>query len=159
MTTEENTSIRGENAYGQVEPPFRWDLKSPITCAVSLPANRVDELAEFLAGLGVPMDPKLQIFAVNPDLLDPVSFTGEDVPRMVEGINDHLYSRNIQPLIPENHQEWSVRRRHALLTMAAHHFFWVRQHRGPQSLWDKISPEDWQDLTKEYALVFGKETS
>ena len=153
MTTEENTNI----AYGKVEP-FRWGLDSPIPCAISVPANRIDELAEFLASLGVPMDPKLQVLAINRDPLHPVSFIGEDVPRLVEDINDHLFSRDIQPLIPENHQEWSVRRRHALLTMAAHHFSWVYQHRVP-SLWDKISHEGWQKLTKEYALVFDKETS
>ena len=153
MTTEENTNI----AYGKVEP-FRWGLDSPIPCAISVPANRIDELAEFLASLGVPMDPKLQVLAINRDPLHPVSFIGEDVPRLVEDINDHLFSRDIQPLIPKNHQEWSVRRRHALLTMAAHHFSWVYQHRVP-SLWDKITPEGWQKLTEEYALVFDKETS
>ena len=155
MTTEENTNIRGENAYGQVEP-FRWNPESPITCAISVPANRVDELAEFLAGLGVPMDPKLQVLAVNRDLLHAVTFTGEDVPRLVEGINDHLYSRDIHPLIPENHGEWSVSRRHALLTMAAHHFFWAHQHRAPSS-WDEISPEGLREIAKEYAIVFSNE--
>ena len=153
MTTEENTNT----AHGKVEP-FRWGLDTPIPCAISVPANRVDELAEFLASLGVPMDPKLQVLAINRDPLHPVSFIGEDVPRLVEDINDHLLSRDIQPLIPENHQEWSVRRRHALLTMAAHHFTWVYQHRVP-SLWDKITPNGWQRLTEEYALVFDKETS
>ena len=29
----------------------------------------------------------------------------EDVPRLVEGINDHLSGRNIHPLIPDNHEE------------------------------------------------------
>ena len=91
----------------------------------------------------------------NPNNLSNQDRTGDPCPAKSPNAQ---HSRDIQPLIPENHQEWSVRRRHALLTMAAHHFSWVYQHRVP-SLWDKISPEGWQRLTKEYALVFGKETS
>ncbi len=140
MTTKENTNI----TYGKVEP-FRWESEARFPSHSTGgplrhqrgPANRIDELAEFLASLGVPMDPKLQVLAINRDPLHPVSFVGEDVPRLVEDINDHLLSRDIQPLIPENHQEWSVRRRHALLTMAAHHFSWVYQQRVP-SLWDSV---------------------
>ena len=100
MTTGENTNItrfRGENAYGKVEP-FRWDPESPITCTISVPANRADELAEFLASLGVTLDPKLQAIAANHGPLHPVSFTGEDLPRLVEEMEEHLSSR-------DNHEE------------------------------------------------------
>ena len=90
MTTVENT-------YSKVKP-FRWDPESPITCAISIPANRADELAEFPASLGVTLDPKLQAIAANRDPLHPVSFTGEDGPRLVEEMDTHRSSR-------DNHEE------------------------------------------------------
>ena len=100
MTTEENTNVtyfRGENAHEKVEP-FRSTHESPITCAISVPANRADELAEFLAGLGVTLDPKLQAIADNSDPLHTVNFTGENVPQPVEEMDEHRSSR-------DNHEE------------------------------------------------------
>ena len=73
-----------------------------ITRAISVPANRVDELAR----LGVPFNPELPVSAPNRgDPLRPGNFTGEDIPRLVDGINDHLCSRDIHPLIPGTHEE------------------------------------------------------
>ena len=156
MTTGENanvTHLRGENAHGSVEP-FRWNPETHITYAINVPAGRTGELAEFLASLGVLFDPQLQVFAVNRHPLHVVNFTGEDIPHLVGQINRHLSGRGMHPLIPTNHREWNVRTRHALLTMAAHDFSWTERQTKPP-FWDKISPEGWREIAKEYAIVFG----
>ena len=85
------------------------------------------------------------------------SFVGdtvlEDIPHLVGQINCHLSGQKLHPLIPGNHEEWNVRRRQALLTMVVHHFFWVKRQTEPP-FWDDISPEGWQEIAKEYAIVF-----
>ena len=92
-----------ENTCSKVEP-FRWDPESPITCAISVPANRADEPVEFPASLEVTLDPKLQAIAANRDPLHPVSFTGEDLPRLVEEMDEHRSSR-------DNHEEKKTTRK------------------------------------------------
>ena len=107
MTTVENINViyfSGENICGKMEL-FRSDPEFPITCTISVPANQVEDLAEFLASLGVTLDPQLQAITVDCAPLHTFSFTGEDTPRLMEGINDHLSGRNIHPLIPDNHEE------------------------------------------------------
>ena len=160
MTTGENDNaihIRGENAHGCLEP-FRWDPEAPITCIANVPADRMDELAEFLANLGVPMDPRRQVIAVSREDWGTARFTGEDIPTLAEKINNHLSGRNLQPLVPGDHEEWNTGRRHALLTMAAHHFPWADSKTEP-FFWDEISPQGWRVIAKEYPTVFRDETS
>ena len=158
MTTREKANVtyfHGENAYGCVEP-FRWNPEFPITCDIDVPPDLVGQLTEFLTGLGIPFNPELQVSAVNRHPLHAAKFTGEDIPGLVDAINGHLSGRELHPLIPGNHEEWSVKKRHALLTMAAHHFSWADRQTGP-SFWDEISPEGWQEIAKEYAIVFSNE--
>jgi hypothetical protein len=160
MTTGGNDNaihIRGENAHGCLEP-FRWDPEAPMTCTASVPADRMDELTEFLASLGAPAESTLQIMAVSREDWGTTRFTGEDIPTLVEKINNHLSGRNLHPLVPGDHEEWSVGRRHALLTMAAHHFPWADSKTEP-FFWDEISPQGWRVIAKEYPTVFRDETS
>ena len=73
-----------------------------ITRAISVPANEID--------LGVSLNPELQVSASNRDPMHTDSFTGEDIPRLVEEINDHLSGRDIHPLIPGTHEEKKTNR-------------------------------------------------
>ena len=81
-----------ENTCSKVEP-FRCDPESPITCAISVPAS-----------LGVTLDPKLQAIAANRGPLHPISFTGGDIPRLVEEMDQHLSGR-------DNHEEKKITRK------------------------------------------------
>ncbi len=158
MTTKEETNVtyfHGENADGYVEP-FTWNPELPITYDIDVPPDLVSQLTEFLTGLGIPLNPELQVSAVNSHPLHANKFTGVDIPDLVDIINDHLSVRELHPLIPGNHEEWSVKKRHALLTMAVHHFFWADRKTRP-SFWDEISSDGWQGIVKEYAIVFSNE--
>ncbi len=155
MTTSENnraTCFRGENAYGYVQP-FRRNPESHLTCDIGVPPGQIGRLTEFLASLGIPFNPELQVSAENRNPIHPVRFTGEDIPELGDVINHHLSGRKLQPLIPADHEEWSLRKRHALLTMAARHFFWANRRTEP-SYWDEICPQGWQNIAEEYAIVF-----
>ncbi len=156
MINQENgTHFSVQNACDRVRH-FRWNTEFPVACAVHLPADRVGELAEFLASLGVPFDPKLDVFAAGHNPLHPTNFTGEDIPMLVEEINAHLSGRNLHPLIPNDHEKWSVSMRHALLTMAAQNFSWVGKKMEP-SYWEEILLDGWPNIVREYAIVFNGE--
>ena len=156
MTTQENPNavhFHGDNVSGSLTL-FRWTPESPIGYAIQVPASRTGELAEFLDGMGMSFSPELQVMAENRRLAYAVRFTGEDVPGLVERINDYLSSRKLQPVVPEDHDGWSIGRRHTLLTMAAQHFFWVERQDEP-FFQDEVSRNGWDEITKEYAVVFG----
>ena len=142
-------------------PPFKWDPESPISCAVQLPAELIGELAKFLASLGSPMDPELQIFDISHNPTSNARFTGEDIPNLVETINTFLSISGLHPLIPQNHEEWSIKRRHAMLVMAVQNFFWINPH-AERPINEKTLYEfgyisaPWQNIVEEYTIVFSE---
>ena len=82
MTTKEHTNVtyfHGENADGYVEP-FTWNPELPITYDIDVPPDLVSQLTEFLTGLGIPLNPELQVSAVNSHPLHANKFTGVDIP-------------------------------------------------------------------------------
>lgn len=136
-------------------PPERAEEQSDLdmTFTVSIPPERANDLAEFLASIAIPFDPDSQITVLNHDPRFQCRFTGEDIPFIVEEINNHLSKRGLRPLIPGNHHEWTLERRHALLKLAAEYYHWIGKVPEP-SWWYEILPDGWPCLAQEYAILF-----
>ena len=133
----------------QLEP----DLTS-LTFNVSIPPERANDLAEFLASMGTTFDPDSQVTVFNDDPHYQCRLTGKGVPGIIEGINIYLSNKGLRPLIPDNHHEWTLERRHALLTLAATEFCWFKENPEPPWWETEITPGRWELLSQAYAVLF-----
>ena len=78
----------------------------------------------------------------------PINFA-EDIPDLIEGLNEYLDELGITPRLPEYRPEWTLEQRHEMLRLATREVLWV----GFRPLVSDIFPRDWESW-REYIRGF-----
>ena len=120
---------------------------------VTVPEERVDELARLMTEHGFEFDADLHQFAVpfeNTDPMFPAHF-GHHIPDLVQGLNRFLAEQKIHPKIREDVHNWSYTQRADFLELTVNEFTWYGFRVG--GAWWRDDDRPWSEIMEKYRDV------
>ena len=122
----------------------------PLTYAIRVRPEQVEAARNALAGLGIRMDPRLNLIAVN-DRLHTVAEGGE-APRYLAAINEYLTRFGLEPTVPGGQENWPPERLYDFLRLAANEHRWREDGSLEEALWPGEC--GWADIVFERERTF-----
>ena len=150
-----NLFPRGELPVSQGQPEAPQTQKD-VHYEIAIPLDQVAQVAEMLEAQGVEMDTVKDMLGVPPDNSG-YRTRGTQVEEFLEDINSHLRGMDLSPLVPADHENWSMAMRSEFLNMAAFRFNWD-EGGFVGTWWERDSKEEnqetWNRITGDYPNLF-----
>ena len=139
-----------ENQTEEVQP------QKDVHYEIAIPLDKVTEVAGTLENIGVHMDTVKDMLGL-PEDDSGLRTRGRWTAYLLENINNHLRQRGLAPLVPTDHENWSIARRSEFLDLAALRFNW--DEGGLIGAWWEMDGKDenqgeWKRITGEYPSLF-----
>ena len=123
-----------------------------FTFTIDVPDNKVDDLKTALEGVEIRFDPDRQLIAFQESLMESCVAMGHHTPNLVQEINRQLKEAGLTPMVPTDHEDWTLDRRMAFLEFAISNFDWIDN--DIKSAWWRHDGQNWEEIVAEHSLVF-----
>lgn len=120
---------------------------------ITVPAERVDQLAQALENASIDFDPEADMiaFGSGPDGATNTVNTGDNLAELIEAVNSFLQDGEFSPLIRDDPYDWDHAQRYAALRLCVQEFQW-RGFNIHAAHWLAQS-RDWEEVAEEHDQV------
>lgn len=149
-------TVQAEQFLESINNHLQLQPRKDVHYEIAIPLDRVNDVAEMLGAQCVEIDTVKDMLGGPPDNSG-YRTRGTQVKEFLESINNHLRHMDISPLVPADHENWSIAMRNEFLGMAAFRFNWDEDG-FVGTWWERVgkeeSQEEWNRVAGEYPNLF-----